>query len=400
MTGPIARRASAALLGGVVLAGCQFNGVRGLPLPGGAAYGAKTYQVTAIFRNVQDLVAEASVRVAQVPVGSVTSISLDGYDARVVMRIKDSVHLPANAVAELKQTSLLGEKYVALGPPTAGPPVGTLRNGAVIPLSRTGRNPQVEEVFAALSGLLNGGGLPQLQTISVELANALTGREQQVRDVLRQFTTLVTSLDQHRAEVIRAIDALDRLSQTLAAQRQTIGTAIDALDPAMRVLADEEPQLNALLVNLSRLGQIGTQVINASQANTVADLQALQPVLYNLQLAGHNITGSLNLLLTYPFPANTTKAVLGDYTGLKITMDLNLVQNLTSLLGPPSGGGSGSRVPTLPTLPSLPTLPGGPRLPGLSQLPKLPTTPPTLPVPSGTANQPGALSTLLLGGLS
>lgn len=397
MTAPAARRALAVLIGGMVLAGCQFNGIRGLPLPGGAAYGAKTYLVTAIFRNVQDLVTEASVRVAQVPVGSVTSISLDGYDARVVMRIKDSVHLPANAIAELKQTSLLGEKYVALGPPTAGLPVGTLRDGAVIPLSRTGRNPQVEEVFAALSGLLNGGGLPQLQTISVELANALTGREQAVRDVLQQFTTLVTSLDQHRTEVIQAIDALDRLSQTLAAQRQTIGTAITALDPAMKVLANEEPQLNALLVNLSRLGQIGTQVINASQANTVADLQALEPVLYNLSLAGHNITGSLNLLLTYPFPANTTKAVLGDYTGLKITMDLNLVQNLTSLLGAPSGGGNGSGVPTLP---SLPTIPGQPQLPGLSQLPKLPTAPPTLPAPSGTSSQPGGLTTLLLGGLS
>ncbi len=46
------------------------------------------------------------------------------------------------------------------------PSSGKLSNGDVIGLDRTGRNPEVEEVFGALALLLNGGGVGQLKTIA------------------------------------------------------------------------------------------------------------------------------------------------------------------------------------------------------------------------------------------
>ena len=48
--------------------------------------------------------------------------------AKVTVRIKKSVTLPANAVAAIKQTSLLGEKYVETRQATRVPgPTGTSR---------------------------------------------------------------------------------------------------------------------------------------------------------------------------------------------------------------------------------------------------------------------------------
>ena len=60
-----------------------------------------------------------------------------------------------------------------------------------------------------------------------------------------------------------------------------------------------------MLKSLARLGDVGTRIINQSAADTVADLQLLQPILTQLAAAGPDLAGSLDLLLTYPFPASS-----------------------------------------------------------------------------------------------
>src|SRR5213078_816577 len=119
-------------------------------------------------------------------VGRVDKITLtpDTRSALVSMTVNGEIALPANARAELKQSSLLGEKFVELSVPTAEPATGKLADGAQIPLGRTNRNPEVEEVLGALSLLLNGGGVGQLQQITRELNNSMDGREPEIRSLL------------------------------------------------------------------------------------------------------------------------------------------------------------------------------------------------------------------------
>ncbi len=362
-----ARLAAGAGLAALLASGCTFQGLYSLPLPGAAAQGGHTYTVTAIFSNVMDLVPESSVRVDGVTVGSVSKISLTrGYQAAVQMRLPDSVHLPANATAVLSQTSLLGEKYIALEPPLGVPPQGVLRNGAVIRNGDTSTDATVEEVFSALAALLNGGGVEQLQTIATELTTTLHGREDQVRGFLSQLATLVTNLDGQQSSIIAALNGLDRLSGELASQRQTLARALTQLGPGIQVLAEQRPELVALLQALNRLGQIGSQVIEASQQSTVADLSALRPVLTELASAGSALPHSLELLLDYPFPKLAQRAIPSDYTGLSISMDLQSFLRLAGSSGLPSapgspgaGSGTGGRGSTAPQLPSLPQVLGG-----------------------------------------
>src|ERR1700683_1960695 len=119
-----------------------FNGIYSLPLPGGASLGSHPYTVTAEFSNVDDLVPQSAVRVNDVAVGRVSSIYLPGksWTADVQMVVNGDVHLPANAVAELEQSSLLGEWYVELSAPPGGLGEGRLHTGDTIPLSRTTGN--------------------------------------------------------------------------------------------------------------------------------------------------------------------------------------------------------------------------------------------------------------------
>ncbi len=212
--------------------GCQ--GAFDLPLPGGAAQRGDIIRVTAEFADVLDLVPQSSVKVDQVTVGSVEKIELNGWTARVTMRLPRSVKLPDNAIAQIKQTSLLGEKYIELSPPPATAPVGTLKDGDNIPLDRTGRNPEVEEVLSAMSLLLNGGGVAQLKVIETELNNAMHGNEPQIRDVIKQLNTFVGGLDAQKADIVRAIDNVDKLSAKLAAQKDDLARALESMPRGSR----------------------------------------------------------------------------------------------------------------------------------------------------------------------
>lgn len=366
---PRGRRAVSGLVVGAVLlgvTGCQ--GAFDLPLPGGAANRGDIFRVTAEFADVLDLVPQSSVKVDQVTVGSVEKIELNGWTARVTLRLPKNVKLPDNAVAELKQTSLLGEKYVQLSAPTGAAPEGRLGDGDNIPLARTGRNPEVEEVLSAMSLLLNGGGVAQLKVIETELNNAARGNQAQIKDVIKQLDTFIGGLDSQKSEIVRAIDNIDALAAKLAAQKEDIGRALEALPNGLKVLADQRQQLVQMLQALSRLGAVGTQVIQQSKADTAANLQALAPILAQLTKAGDNLPKSLQLLLTYPFSDATTGAMKGDYTNMSADLDLNfahLAGNLGIPTTPPPGGPTGgpTGLPSLPlptpSIPSVPITPGG-----------------------------------------
>ncbi len=315
-----------AVLAATLLAGCGssgFNGIYNLPLPGGASLGSHPYQVTAQFSNVADLVPQSAVMVNDVAVGRVTKIYLPqgSWTANVTMLVNGSVHLPANAIAQVSQSSLLGEQYIALSAAPGVKPVGTLANHAVIPLSRTTTNATVEEVLGALSLLLNGGGIDQLHTIVTQLDAALSGNAPQIRSLLVEIRTTLTNLDSHKQAIFAALAGLKSLSATLAARDRQIGSALDNLTPGLQVLADQQQQLVTMLDSLKRLSGVAVSTINASQADLVADLRDLSPTLRELADAGQNLPLALQVLLTYPFTDQVIKDVKGDYLNVYLNLE-------------------------------------------------------------------------------
>ena len=316
--------AAAALLAAcaVALTGCSV-GVQNIPLPGGADLGGHPYTVKARFADVLDLVPQASVRVNDVAVGRVTRIALgsDGWSAVVTMKVNGSVKLPANSYAHLEQSSLLGEKYIELAaPPTTEAATGRLGSGGTIPVSHTNRNPEVEEVFGALSLLLNGGGIQQLHTISTQLNKALSGNEPQVRDMLTQVDTLVTDLNSHKKDITDALDGVNQLSATLATRDTQIGTVLTSLSPGLKVLEQQRGSLVTMLKSLDTLSGVAVDTVNRSKDDMVADLKALAPTLQRLADAGDDLPDSLQVLLTYPFTDQVLNGVKGDY--LNVYLDL------------------------------------------------------------------------------
>jgi phospholipid/cholesterol/gamma-HCH transport system substrate-binding protein len=328
----------AVVAGALLLTGCDLD-VYKLPLPGGTDVGDDAITVTAEFADVLDLVPRSTVKVNDVSVGQVSDVELDGEHAVVTMKLRKSVDLPANTVASIRQTSLLGEKFVSLASPTSETPEGQLADGDDIPLDRTGRNPEVEEVLGALSLLLNGGGVAQLKTIATEVNKALDGHEDAARSVLDQIRSFMKQLDDNKEDIVNAIDSVNRLAKSVHEQERSIDAALDELPSALTSLDKQRDDLVKMLRALDHLGDVGVRVISQSKDATIDTLRQLDPVLTELGNAGDSFVKSFNVFLTYPFvdevvgrdPQVARNLHMGDYTNLSIELDLDLSGGITGL---------------------------------------------------------------------
>ena len=82
--------------------------------------GASGYTVYADFTTVGGLKEGAGVEIAGVRIGRVEKISLvDGYQARVRIRIDSGVELQEDTIASIKTKGLIGERYMQLSPGAA-----------------------------------------------------------------------------------------------------------------------------------------------------------------------------------------------------------------------------------------------------------------------------------------
>ena len=322
------RRYRAALLGllvGLSVSGCAFDGLNQFALPGTQGRGEGAYTVRIQLRDVTGVEPNSPVMVRDDDIGTVTGLRVEGDHALVTASLNRDVELPANTTATVGQTTVLGSKHIELAPTPGQPPSGRLADGDTIPLARSGSYPQTEDVLASLSLLLNGGGLAQVRTITTELDATLSGRTGDVRGLLDQLNTFVGGLDAQKADIVAAIEGLDRLSTRLNNQRDTLGKAIDQLDPALRTLNDNRDELVHTLNALGRFGDVADQVVRDSHDDLVANLDNLEPTLRALADAGRSLPDSLEIAGTVPFPLRTFRnAVRGDFANIRVTADLQL----------------------------------------------------------------------------
>src|ERR1700712_4103609 len=249
-------------LGGAVAltsSGCAFSGLNSLPLPGAVGRGSDATVYHVQFANIGTLESNSPVLIDDVVVGSVGNMTFSNWHIDVEVSVRPAVVVPANAVATVGQTSLLGSMHVALDPPLGQAPEGRLEPGATIGVDKSSSYPSTEQTLSSLSVVVNGGGLGQIGDVIHNLSAALSGGE--VRDLLTRLDTFVDTFDRERANIVASIDALNRLANTFADQRDAISRALTTIPPALDVLIKERPRITAALDKLRVFSDTATGLV-------------------------------------------------------------------------------------------------------------------------------------------
>jgi phospholipid/cholesterol/gamma-HCH transport system substrate-binding protein len=265
------------------------------------------------------------VRVADVTVGNVTKIERQAWHALVTMRLNRDVDLPVNVTAKLGQTSLLGSQHIELAPPIDAPPQGKLHEGSLIPLAHSDLYPTTEQTLAALSVVLNGGGVGQIQDITQAFSTAFRGREKDLRSLIEQLDRFTAYLNDQTGDIIAAAESLNNLVGQLAEQQPVIDRALDTIPDALAVLNEQRDSLVDAADRLGKFGAMVADTVHQSKDDLVKILRDSGPVLESLANAGPSLTRALSGIATFPFPNETIeKWQRGDYANLTAIIDLTL----------------------------------------------------------------------------
>lgn len=302
---------------------CAFGGVNSLPLPGAVASGPGNTVYHVEIANVGTLESNSPVMIDDVVVGSVGKLDVAGWHAVVDVRVRPEVTVPANAVAKIGQTSLLGSLHLALDPPVGEAPEGRLPPDSTIPLSRSSTSPSTEQTLSSLSVVMNAGGLGQIGDVIHSAATALTGRENDVRDLIGRLNEFVGVVDEQRDRFSTAIEAMNRLSATVANQKDDITDALRTVPPAVDVLLQERERIVTAMRKLGEFSDIATRLVTSTQDDLVRNLTNLEPTLKAIADVGPYLDMVLALLPTFPFAQNLIdRGLRGDFMNLFATIDL------------------------------------------------------------------------------
>jgi phospholipid/cholesterol/gamma-HCH transport system substrate-binding protein len=287
-------------------------------------------RVDAIFRDIGDLPRFANVQVSDVVVGSVRGIRLDGYNARVSMRIDPKAQIPSNATALIRSTSLLGEKFVELVPPEKGTPSSTpLRDGDIIPLERTERIPGVDDAFIKLGRLLEGGSAADLAVVINSSAEILRNREGRLGEIFATLRGFSGVLAARAPDVAVAVESLDTAFASLAGGADAITRAISSSADVTTILAEQQADLDGLVGSLDRAAAVLERYVSQTRGAPDAALKDLRSILDEVMKTTGDLSKALTALAR--FTDLWPRAIPGDYVQLDIVMTL-------ADAGPPGAG--------------------------------------------------------------
>ncbi|GDY82758.1 hypothetical protein SAVCW2_19570 [Streptomyces avermitilis] len=109
---------------------------------------SESVHVTAYFPRTVGIYPGSDVRVLGVRIGEVEKITPEGDRVRVELKYDEGRRVPADSKAAIINSSVVSDRYVQLLPVYRKGPV--LRNGAVIPESRTAVPVELDRVFGSL----------------------------------------------------------------------------------------------------------------------------------------------------------------------------------------------------------------------------------------------------------
>jgi phospholipid/cholesterol/gamma-HCH transport system substrate-binding protein len=195
----------------------------------------------------------------------------------------------------------------------------------VIPLSSASAYPSTEQTLGAVSLVLNGGGLGQLQDITQALSTAFTGREKDLRSLITQLDKFTAYLNDQKDDIIGALDSLNNLVGQVAEQKPVLDKALKTIPAALSILKDERGKIADALLIGPKTGALAADALEPTKENLIKEIGDLGPVEKSLADSGLALTRGLDYLTVPLFSKPpVAKWIRGDYGNLSAIFDLTM----------------------------------------------------------------------------
>ncbi|MCM3895042.1 MULTISPECIES: MlaD family protein [Gordonia] len=212
------------------------------------------------FASVVNLPLGARVLSRGTQIGTLESIELVPNAARLTLGITPEAQVLRGSKAELRQSTMLGDIYVALIPPAASS-APLLHDGDVIGLRDTDPGPQIEDIITNLADFMAGGSVMRVQDSIRKVNESVDIRNGDLPAASRVGAHDIQDLARGTDELNSMIDTLDNASRQIASDpallamsmgpqgQFTLGSVMDAISEGFKLVAGS----SALAIGLSWL---------------------------------------------------------------------------------------------------------------------------------------------------
>jgi phospholipid/cholesterol/gamma-HCH transport system substrate-binding protein len=245
-------------------------------------FGPKGCTVSADFPDSGGIFTNAEVTYRGVTVGKVGQLKLLDNGVRVSLKLKDCKNpkIPASAVAEVSNRSVIGEQYVNLIPPDGNGPY--LAGGQVIPMQRNKLPVATQVLLTNLDNLVKSVDTDKLQTAVSELGQAFNGQGPALGSLLDSTNNLLASAQEALPETLALIKLSNRVLQTQLDEAPAMASWAHSLNLLSQQLKASDPDVDSLLDNgpddlgvLAKFGRDNRTDLGVTFANLASTGQLL-----------------------------------------------------------------------------------------------------------------------------
>jgi virulence factor Mce-like protein len=240
--------------------------------------------ITAYFPTATSIYPGDEVRVSGVKVGKIESITPQGTQTKMTLKVDRDVPIPADAKAVIVAQNLVAARYVQLTPAYRSGGGPTMRDGASISSDRTAVPVEWDEVKTQLMRLATDlgpkSGVSGTSTSRFidSAANALGGNGEKLRQTLSQLSGVARIFAEGSGNIVDIIKNLQIFVTALRDSKEQIVLFQNRLASLTSVVNDSRSDLDAALSDLSvAIGEVqrfvaGSRNQTSDQIQLLADL--------------------------------------------------------------------------------------------------------------------------------
>lgn len=212
----------------------------------------------------------AEVKMRGVVIGEVRSIDATDTGARLTLAMDPDTldDVPADVRAQMLPTTLFGERFVALVPPTSPSP-HPIGAGAVIPEDRSSSAVELQQVLDNVLPMLSAVQPQKLSATLSAVSRALEGRGDKLGDTLAQLDAHLKKFNPELPTLNRDLQELVKVGNVYADAAPDIVTALTDFTTTSGTLAEKESELAGTFGATTRTAQDVTTFLRQNKDNII-----------------------------------------------------------------------------------------------------------------------------------